>query len=137
MIHDLRSDKRYSEMHEDKYAISFTIGFNPIKKSIGEDFYKVAWDIFRKRINVLLKIYNFTSWRIGKGILSRRGEDILIIELDGLDYPLWDINISLTRKMTYRNVLEFARSLEAYIQEFKLEVDKYLSEKIKKKNKLH
>jgi hypothetical protein len=61
----------------------------------------------------------------------------LIIELDGLDYPLWDINISLTRKMTYRNVLEFARSLEAYIQEFKLEVDKYLSEKIKKKNKLH
>lgn len=136
MIHDLRDDKSYSEKHEDKYAVSFSIGFNPVKNIINENFYNAAWDIFRKRIHLLLRVFNLTSWRIGKGILSRRGEDILIVELDGLDYPQWDINFSLTRSMTYRDVFKIAKSLEAYIQEFKIEVDNDLLDKKLKKGKL-
>ena len=126
MVHNLKTYTGYAEKHEDKYAVSFTVGFGPVKEVMDNEFYHGAWKVFKEKINSLPRLFNLSSWRIGKGILDRNREDILIIECSGHEYPLWEIYFSLTSTMTYRKVMEMAKILEKYFKDQILTIDKNL-----------
>jgi len=118
-IFNLKEDKEYAEKHEDKYTVGFTLGFKPVKNYLGENFHDSSWKIFRNEIDKLLKLFNLSSWRIGKGIVDRDREDIFIVERSDSDYPLWAIYFPLTQNMSYRKIIEMAKTLESFIKELK------------------
>lgn len=124
-VFNLEEDKEYAEKHEDKYAVAFTVGFGPIENGLTEDFYDKAENIFRKRIDVLLRLFNLSSWRVGLGILDRDREDVVIVQ-GGADYPSWIIYFPLTSQMTYKRVIEMAKTLESYMKELKEAIDNSL-----------
>ena len=62
----------------------------------------------------LLELFECDSWRIAKGIVYSQGEDVLIVEMDGFDYPLWNVYFVLPLETTYGEVISDAVKLEGY-----------------------
>lgn len=109
-------------MHEDYLAYEMTNKsrhYFSVDISIpvsGEEKYHSAWSRFRKGgIQALMKVLGYSSWGIGRGIVDRRGQDIFVIELDGMDNPSWSLYMTLNPHNTFGDCWKKAEMIEECI----------------------
>ena len=114
-VHDMTEYPNWVQKNECRHAVSYMLGYKPIMDSLNIAFYDTAWGVFRDEMDSLLKSFDFESWRLAKGVVDSQGEDLLIVELDGFEYPLWNIYLALPRATTYGEVISNADKLEAYV----------------------
>ncbi len=75
--------------------------------------YNEGWTRFREvGIPCLLKRLGMTSWGIGRGIVDRRGHDLFVVELDGLETLMWTLYSTVGRTDTYRDLWHRSATVE-------------------------
>lgn len=114
-VHDMTEYPNWVQRSECRHATSYMLGYKPIMDSLDTAFYDTSWGVFKDEMNSLLELFDFESWRFAKGVVDSQGEDLLIVELDGFEYPLWNVYLALTRATTYGEVISNAAKLEEHI----------------------
>jgi hypothetical protein len=113
---DAEKDADYTLANDSLWYLEITVGL----PGASEKQYDRAWDAFRKtRVETLANLLEKSSWGIGRGIASRRGQDLFIIELDGLEYPLWSLYLSIRSNDTYESCWNIAKQVEGFFERLK------------------
>lgn len=77
--------------------------------------YDRAWNAFRKvHVEGLASMLGKSSWGFGNGIASRRGQELFVVELDGMEHPLWRIHVSVEPQDTYGSCWNTAWQIEDF-----------------------
>lgn len=109
---DAEKDVDYELANRSLWYLQMTIGF----PGTTESQYDRAWQVFRDRgVDGLTKSLALSSWGIGLGIASRRGQDLFVVELDGFDYPEWILFISINTGDTYESCSRSAEKVEHFV----------------------
>ena len=83
-----------------------------------EEEYDAAWKLFRERgADGLTATLGLSSWGIGGGFRHRRGQDLFVSELDGMECPLWEIYLTIDRATTYGNCVKSAVLVDRFFSE--------------------
>lgn len=117
---DAERDVDYALANDSLWYLGMTVR----RPGTTEEQYNRAWDIFRKeQVEALAAALGHSSWGFGNGIASRRGQGLFVVELDGLDCPMWSLFLSIRPLDTYAFCWETAQQTEDFFSKHPLEQD--------------
>src|SRR5205809_1447849 len=102
---DYEENPDYAIANKSTWYLQFLVGL----KATNENQYTVAWEIFRKgEVEHLTQALGLSSWGFGQGIAWRRGQELFVVEVDGVDYPQWCVHASVAKDDTFRTCWDVA-----------------------------
>lgn len=130
---------RFGRAHERAYVDDVTVGwFGPeecpgyevanrsrvylavdvVVPNVTEREYDEGWGRFREDgVQCFLRRLGMSSWGIGRGVVDRRGHDLFVVEMDGLETLRWALYSSVARSDTYGDLWNRAEVIELCARE--------------------
>ncbi len=123
LAEEMINHSTWVERSECRHVVSFYVRCGPKEESMAARFYREAWTRFRSRLKALPGRLGLETWRIAKSALDSHGEDLLVIEMDGFEEPMWTIVLRLENRTTYGDLSATVTEIEQFMYDLEVEID--------------